>query len=355
MANVPPQLGAAIEGLGAYRPARLVTNAKTCEHIDSTYEWIRPRSGITTRHFTTAEQTVVGMAAAAADRALAASSLAGKQVDCVLVATSTHFTQTPPAATQVAQLIGANGAPAFDISAGCAGFCHALAVAADMVRAGSAEKVMVIGAERMNDTTDPRDRITRFIFGDGAGAVVVGRSTETGIGPVVWGSDSSRVEVIRQEPDWLSLAEHPRGPRPWIRMDGSAVLRWAAFEMAKVALNAVSKAGLTLEQLGAFIPHHANDRITEALIRTLGLPAHVAVARDIVHTGNTSAASIPLAMETMLSSGAARPGDTALIMGFGAGLSYAAQTVTLPPVPRELSREEAPHPSGDTEVLRGIP
>ncbi|CAM3223036.1 beta-ketoacyl-ACP synthase III [Prescottella defluvii] len=324
----------AILGLGVYRPQRVVSNDEICELIDSTDEWIQSRSGIKNRRFANDEESVLAMAISSGRKALEASGLTGEQIGAVIVATSTYPSQTPQCAAIVADTLGTGGAAAFDVTAGCAGFCYALSVASDMVRIGTSQYVLVIGVERMSDSTEPTDRSVRFIFGDGAGAVVVGPSDVAGIGPVVWGSDGSQSQAIRQEPDWLSFANDP-SQRPWIKMEGTAVFRWAAFEMGKVATQALERAGVAMEDLGAFIPHQANGRINEVIARSIKLPESVPVSDDIADTGNTSAASIPLAMEEVIRTGKAKPGELALLVGFGAGLSYAGQVVTLPPLAQD--------------------
>jgi len=217
----------------------------------------------------------------------------------------------------------------------CAGFTYGITLANDLIRGGSAEHVLVVGVEKLSDFTDLNDRGSAFIFGDGAGAVVVSPSDYCGIGPTVWGSDGEQWEAIRQRDSWLAL--RPDGPEhdpdvawPAIVMKGQAVFRWAVWQMAPIAQQALDRAGVKAEDLSAFIPHQANMRIIDAMIKTLKLPAHVPVARDIAETGNTSAASVPLAMERMLRDGEAPSGGLALLIGFGAGLSYAAQVVTLP-------------------------
>ena len=321
---------AAILGVGAYRPARVVTNAEIIERIDSSDEWIRERSGIVTRHFAAPDETVVDMAAAAAGKALANSGVSPERIGAVIVASVTHLVATPSAASDLAFRLGAVNAAAFDISAACAGFCHGVAVASDMVRGGSAEHVVVVGVEKLSDILDLDDRSTAFIFGDGAGAVVIGPSDVPGIGPVVWGADGSQGDAITQDAPWDVLRDNPGHDFPSLSMNGQQVFRWAVFEMAPVALRALEAAGVDVADLDVFIPHQANLRIIDAMVKKLGLPDHVTVARDIVHTGNTSAASVPLAMAALLESGEARSGDTALLIGYGAGLSFAAQVVTLP-------------------------
>ncbi|HEY8654311.1 MAG TPA: beta-ketoacyl-ACP synthase III [Dermatophilaceae bacterium] len=318
-----------IWGVGGYRPERVVTNEEICEHIDSSDQWIRERSGIITRRFAAPDETVVDMASAAANEALRSAGLTASQISTVIVATVTHPYQTPGAAPIVAERIGATSAAAFDISAACAGYCHGIALANDMVRGGSATFVLVIGVEKLSDFTDKTDRGSAFIFGDGAGASIVGPSDVPGIGPTVWGSDGSKWKTISQRNSWIEVRD---GDIDWpaITMEGPEVFRWAVWAMAPIAQAALDQAGIKAEDLDAFIPHQANMRIIDALVKKLKLPDHVAVARDIAETGNTSAASIPLATQRMLDSGEAPHGGLALQIGFGAGLVYAAQVIVLP-------------------------
>ncbi|GGF58642.1 3-oxoacyl-[acyl-carrier-protein] synthase 3 protein 1 [Marmoricola endophyticus] len=325
-----PTTSSAVLGVGSYRPSRVVPNAEIVERIDSSDEWIQQRSGIVERRFATDDETVVSMAVASARQALEEAGVDAAQVDCVVVATVSHFLQTPSAASMIAFELGTERAAAFDISAACAGFCHGVALASDMVRGGSARHVLVIGVEKLSDQTDPTDRGSAFIFADGAGAVVVGPSEEPGISPVVWGSDGEQYDLIRSREDWRDVlaADEPRMPH--LVMQGNAVFRWASYEMAKVARETIAAAGITVEDLDLFVPHQANMRITDAMARALKLPEHVRIARDIAHQGNTSAASIPLALRAMLDDGTARSGDLALIIAFGAGLAYAAQVVRVP-------------------------
>ncbi|WP_130336328.1 beta-ketoacyl-ACP synthase III [Micromonospora kangleipakensis] len=321
---------AQILGLGVYRPRRVVTNEELCTWIDSSDEWIRSRSGITERRWAEPDETLAAMAVQAASEALADARIAASDVGCVVVATVTHLEQTPSVAALIAHQLGAVNAAAFDISAGCAGFCHAVALGRDMVHGGSAGYVLVIGAERLSEFIDRHDRATAFIFGDGAGAVVIGPAQRPGIGPVVWGADGGQYGVIGQTRDWKAYMDDPTGPRPFIQMSGQQVFRWASYEMAPVANRALQAAGITVNELDAFIPHQANMRIIDTMVKALKLPGDVPVARSIAEMGNTSAASIPLAMEQMRRTGKAPRGGTALLVGFGAGLSYAAQVVTLP-------------------------
>lgn len=320
---------AAVLGVGAYRPSRLVPNSEVVDAIDSSDEWIQQRSGIKTRRFATDEETVVAMSVAASQQALDAAGIDARQIDCVIVATVSHLRQTPSAATMIAHELGTEQAAAFDISAACAGFCHGVALANDMVRGGSVGYALVIGVERLSDITDPTDRGTAFIFADGAGAVVVGPSETPGIGPVVWGSDGEHYDHIRTA-DWREVLASDQPSVPCLTMKGNEVFRWASFTMAKTAQQALDRAGITVDDLDCFVPHQANNRITDAMARSLRLPDSVKIARDVIDAGNTSAASVPMALRRMIDDGDAKSGDVALLIAFGAGLAYAAQVVVVP-------------------------
>jgi 3-oxoacyl-[acyl-carrier-protein] synthase III len=321
---------AAVLGVGSYRPSRIIPNADIVDAIDSSDEWIQQRSGIKQRRFAAPEETVQMMSVAASRKALHRAGVAPEQIDCVIVATVTHLLQTPAIATAIAYELGTDQAAAFDISAACAGFCHGLALADQMVRGGGAGHVLVIGVERLSDLTDMADRGTAFIFADGAGAAVVGPSETPGIGPVVWGSDGEQFDLIRQKEDWRDIVAMDRPVLPYLTMQGNPVFRWASFTMAKVAHQALDRAGISPEDLDVFVPHQANMRIIDAMARAMKLPERVAIARDIAEQGNTSAASIPLALDRMIDEGQATSGDIALLIAFGAGLAYAAQVITVP-------------------------
>lgn len=319
-----------LAGLGAYRPARVVPNTEICGPIGSSDKWIIERSGIHSRRFAGPDETLAGMATAAAGKALGEAGVPPDDVSLVLLATMTHLRQAPPVAAEVAHRLGANSAGALDLGAACAGFCYGLAMAAGAVGSGIAEHVLVIGVERMSDILDPADRSTAFLFGDGAGAAVVSAADEPGIGPAVWGSDGSMAEAVAQDLPWGRLRSDREAPSPALRMAGQAVFRWSITTLGPVARRALEAAGVEPSELGAFVPHQANLRIIDALARSLDLPEHVAVAREVIQMGNTSAASVPLAIEQLLSSGAARSGELALLLGFGSGLTYAGQVVRLP-------------------------
>ncbi|MDQ6640883.1 MAG: ketoacyl-ACP synthase III [Actinomycetota bacterium] len=320
----------AVLGLGVHRASRVIPNSEIIEAIDSSDEWIQQRSGIVERRWATPEETVQMMSVSAAREAIEHAGIEPSQIDCVIVATVSHLLQTPAIATAIAHELGTEKAAAFDISAACAGFCHGIAMASDMVRTGTSAYSLVIGVERLSDITDTDDRGSAFIFADGAGAAIVGPSDEPGIGPVVWGSDGEHFDHIRQREDWRDVvaSEHPRMPH--LTMKGNPVFRWAVYEMAKVAADTLKQSGISVDDLDVFVPHQANLRIVDAMARSLKLPDRVKVARDITHQGNASAASIPLALHAMLASGEAKSGDTALLIAFGAGLAYAAQVIIVP-------------------------
>ena len=325
----------AILGVGGYRPRRIVDNAEICTYIDSSDEWIRTRSGIIERRWASADETVQMMSVAAARRAMERADVEPAQIDTVIVSTVTHLYQTPAVATTIASELGATGAAAFDISAACAGFCYGTAMADSFVRSGASKYVLVVGVERLSDMTNKHDRSTAFLFADGAGAAVIGPSDAPGIGPVVWGSDGDQAPLIQQTEPWdraLDKAEADAGDPHWptLRMDGNPVFKWAAYTMSKTAAEALDAAGVSPDDLDVFVPHQANMRITDAMFRALKLPEKVVVGRDIAYQGNTSAASIPLALEALLDSGEAKSGQTCLIIGFGAGLVYAGQVIVLP-------------------------
>jgi len=318
----------AILGLGAYRPSRVVPNSEIVGRIDSTDEWVQQRSGIKERRWATDEETVQSMSVAASRVALERAGIDAAQIDCVVVATVSHMMQTPAVATLVAHELGTEHAAAFDVSAACAGFCYGVGMAADFIRAGSARHVLVIGVEKLSEITNPDDRGSAFIFADGAGAVVMGPSDVAGVGPVVWGSDGEQYDLIRQREDWRDVIVAEKPVIPHLVMQGNPVFRWASFVMAKIGLQALDRAGITPDQLDCFVPHQANMRITDAMARAMKLPSEVRIARDIAEQGNTSAASIPLALAHARDNDRLAPGDRLLLTAFGAGLTWGSCLLT---------------------------
>jgi 3-oxoacyl-[acyl-carrier-protein] synthase III len=311
--------GSRIAGLGHYQPPTVVTNDDlVARGVKTNDEWIRTRVGIAERRFAV-DETMVDMATAAASKALAHSGVDPSQIDLVVLATCTNPFQVPGGAATVADRLGISAPGAYDLNAACAGFVYGLASASNAVMTGQARNVLVVGSEKLTDYVDMYDRSTGIIFGDGAGAAVVSASDRVGIGPVTWGSDGSSSQTITTDPTSVTL-----------RQEGQSVFRWATSQMADVALRACALAGITTKDLAAFVPHQANLRIIESLAKRLELPESVVVARDIITSGNTSSASIPLALSKLIERGEVTSGEPVLIIGFGAGLTYAAQVILAP-------------------------
>ena len=314
-----PLRAAALTGQGAHRPAHREDNTAVAERTGSSDTWIRERTGIVTRGVAGEDESVVDMGVSAGGKALASAGVDPADVGLVLLATCSMPGPLPGGSPELAARLGARSAGTSDVAAGCAGFTYALALAADAVRTGTADHVLVVGSEKLLPLVDPHDRGTAFIFGDGAGAVVVSAADTDGIGPVVWSHDGDQADRLAIE-----------GTPLYFRMEGRAVYRWATTTLPDLARRACARAGVAVEDLAAFVPHQANLRITESVVKALGLPATVAVARDIVDSGNTSAASIPLALARLVEEGQVRSGDLALLLGFGAGLTAAGQVVRVP-------------------------
>jgi 3-oxoacyl-[acyl-carrier-protein] synthase III len=317
----PPAAGARILSFGGYQPGNVVTNDDIAARVDTSDEWIRSRVGIVSRRFAGPDEGVPDMAFVAGGKALASSGLSPADIDLVVVATCSTEAPIPNASAVVAHRLGIVAPGAYDVNAACAGFCYALSNASDAIRAGTARHVLVIGSEKMTAWIDPDDRSTCIIFADGAGAVVVGPVADgepPGIGPVVWGSAgdmASRIAIPNR--------------RAYMYQEGQAVFRWTTTALHPIAAQACERAGVAVGDLTAFVPHQANLRIVEAIARRLGVPRE-RLADDIVHAGNTSSASIPLALARMAERGDLKSGSPALLLGFGAGMCYAAQVITVP-------------------------
>jgi 3-oxoacyl-[acyl-carrier-protein] synthase-3 len=316
-----PAAGARILSFGGYQPGNVVTNDDLAAQVDTSDEWIRSRVGIVSRRFAGSDESVADMAFVAGGKALASSGLSPADIDLVIVATCSTEAPIPNVSAVVAYRLGIVAPGAYDLNAACAGFCYALATASDSIRAGTARHVLVIGAEKMTAWIDFTDRSTCIIFADGAGAAVVGPVADgeaPGIGPVVWGSAGGLAQNI-------TIADRTSS----LHQEGQAVFRWATTAMYPIAAQACERAGVAVGDLSAFVPHQANLRIIESIARKLGVPRE-RLADDIVHAGNTSSASIPLALSRMAERGDHKPGSLALLLGFGAGLCYAAQVITVP-------------------------
>ena len=318
-----------IFSLGAARGDLVVTNDDIAGPIDSSDEWIQRRTGIISRRRASKDVSLMDMAVEASNIAIERAGIDPSEIGAVIFSTITHPHQTPSAAALLADKIGANPAPAYDVSAACAGYCYGIAQADALVRSGIAKYVLVVGGEKLSDFIDPTDRTISFLLADGAGAAIVGPSDTPGISPTVWGSDGSHWNAVGMTASLLELRDGEAG-WPTLVQDGATVFKWAVWEMVKVAKEALEVAGVKAEDLAAIVTHQANIRIIDELAKQLAVPEGVVIARDIIYTGNTSAASVPLAMDALLTSGEVNSGGLALQIGFGAGLAFAAQVVVLP-------------------------
>jgi len=322
-----------ILSVGGARGELVVGNDELAPAIDSSDEWIQRRTGIITRRRAPREVLVQDLAEQAGRATLEASGVDASDVDAVIISTVSWMQPTPGLSPVVAAKLGASpSAAAYDVNAGCAGFCYGIGQADAMIRSGLARHVLVMGAEKLSDYGDPTDRTISFIIGDGAGAALVGPSDVPRIGPTIWGSDGSHSDAITMTHSWLDYKYAPKGEVDWptARQEGPTVFRWASSVVPEFASRAIEAAGVRAEDIDVFIPHQANLRIIDSMIGRLGLRDDVVVARDIIDTGNTSGASVPLAAERLLREGKAHGGQLALQFGFGAGLCYAAQVVELP-------------------------
>jgi 3-oxoacyl-[acyl-carrier-protein] synthase-3 len=312
--------GSRIVSLGHYQPPRVVTNDDLAQIVATSDEWIRDRVGIVSRRIA-GDETVADMATAAAAKALAGSGLTAAEIDMVAVATCSSVDRCPNVATRVAARLGIAAPAAFDLNTACSGFSYALAQVDHAIRAGAARNAIVVGAEKLSDFTDWTDRATCIIFGDGAGAAVVtgvAEGEEPGIGPVVWGSAPEKGDSVRIE-----------GWRPYIQQEGQAVFRWATTTLAPVAMQACARAGVEPHDIAAFVAHQANGRIIDGIVKRLDLPNAV-ISKDIAESGNTSAASVPLALSKLVERREVPSGAPVLLFGFGGGLTYAGQVIRCP-------------------------
>ncbi|MER6497183.1 beta-ketoacyl-ACP synthase III [Streptomyces griseorubiginosus] len=310
--------GSRIAAVGHYQPAKVLTNEDLAALVDTSDEWIRSRVGIRTRHIAGPDEPVDELAAHAAAKALAAAGFAPADIDLVLVATSTAVDRSPNMAARVASRLGIPSPAAMDVNVVCAGFTHALATADHTVRAGAATRALVIGADKMSAVTDWSDRTTCVLVGDGAGAAVVEGADVPGISPVLWGSVPEMGHAVRIEGEPARFAQ-----------EGQSVYRWATTKLPALARQACERAGLTPSDLAAVVLHQANLRIIEPLAEKIGA-VNAVVARDVTESGNTSAASIPMAFSKLVEQGEISSGDPVLLFGFGGNLSYAGQVVRCP-------------------------
>ncbi|MFB7543471.1 beta-ketoacyl-ACP synthase III [Streptomyces zaomyceticus] len=316
--------GTRIAALGHYQPAKVLTNHDLAELVDTDDAWITSRVGIRTRHIAGPDEPVDELAAYAAGKALATAGLTPDDIDLVLVATSTAIDRSPNTAARVAARLGMTSPATMDLNVVCAGFTHALATADHAVRAGGSRRALVIGADKMSAVADWTDRTTCVLVGDGAGAAIVEAVDEEeagaapGIGPVLWGSVPEMGHAVRIE-----------GTPPRFAQEGQSVYRWATQQLPALARRTCERSGIAPEELAGVVLHQANLRIIEPLAAKIGA-VNAIVARDVVDSGNTSAASIPLALAKLVERGELPSGAPVLLFGFGGNLSYAGQVVRVP-------------------------
>jgi 3-oxoacyl-(acyl-carrier-protein) synthase III len=328
LSRPPAGRPSALTGLGVYRPRRVVENAEIAERLGIDAQWIESRTGIQRRRRAEPDETLVRMATEAARGALEHAGLAASELDFLLLATMSNVRQVPALAPAVARELGAGKAGACDVSAACAGFAYGIVYATSLIASQAARHVLVVATERLSDIIDPMSRDTAVLFGDGAGACVVSASKEPGFGPAVRGSDGTAEDLFVLAPALSGPdAQHSR---PHIQMHGRALAQKFSTLMTPVIQETLSAAQLTWNDVQAFVPHQANLRFIRQWTTSLEVPEHVAVATGITDDGNTSAASIPLAIDTLMSQGAAKPGDLAVLLGYGVGITWASMVARLP-------------------------
>ena len=311
---------AQILGTGSYLPANRVTNDDLAQKIDTSDEWITTRTGIKARHIAAENEKTSDLAAAAARLALADANVSPDKIDLIIVATATPDMQFPSTATIVQHKLGISGCPAFDVQAVCAGFMYALTTANAYIKSGMATKVLVIGADVFSRILDWNDRATCVLFGDGAGAVVLGASETRGIIGSQLHADGAYLDLLNV-PAQLN-AGRIEG-EPFVKMDGPGVFKFAVKQLAAVADEVIQQAGLTPNQIDWLVPHQANKRIIDATAKHLGLSMDKVILTVQEHA-NTSAASIPLALDAGIKDGRIARGQNVLLEGIGGGFAWGA-------------------------------
>lgn len=317
-------LNAHILGTGSYLPARRLTNDDLSKIVDTSDEWIATRTGIKARHIAAENEQTSDLAVAAAKAALADAAISAKDIDLIIVATSTPDMTFPATACIVQNKLGIAGCPAFDVQAVCAGFMYAMATANAYIRSGMARRALVIGAETFSRLLDWNDRRTCVLFGDGAGAVILGASEqEGGIISTKLQADGSYSQIL-QTPGKIAAGSIEGSP--YLYMDGQAVYKFAVKALANVAREVIEESNLQPADIDWIIPHQANLRIIESTARHLGVPMDKVIV-TLSEQGNTSAASVPLALDEGIRSGRIRHGQTLLLEGIGGGFAWGAITL----------------------------
>lgn len=314
--------GSVVLGTGYYQPDQVLTNHDLTKLVETSDEWIRSRVGIEERRIASDDQTVADLGTHAGARVLANAGVAPDEVDLVVVATTTAEVSSPPTAFQVAARLGIPRPVGYDVNTACSGFGHALIMADNAIRVGSARTALVLAAEKLSAVADWTDRRTCVLVGDGAGGMLLRAAAE--------GEQPSVLPGLAGSVPELGHTVVIDGSPPRFHQDGQAVYRWAVTELPELARRACRAAGLEPEQLAGFVPHQANLRIIEPLAKKLGLGPDTVVATDVRVSGNTSAASVPLAYAKLVEAKTFAPGSPVLLFGFGGGLAYAGQVVLTP-------------------------
>lgn len=309
-----------IIGTGSYLPEKVMTNDDLARTVDTSDEWIRSRTGIRSRHIAAEGQLASDLALPAAQRALQSAGVAAGEIDLIIVATTTPDMIFPGTACILQSKLGIAGCPAFDVQAVCSGFVYALTIADLFIRAGQARRVLVVGTEVYSRILDWSDRGTCVLFGDGAGAAIVAASETPGILATKLHADGNYKDMLCVPG---SVNAGKVSGSPFVHMDGGSVFKFAVRVFEDGANEVLDAAGLTVSDLDWFIPHQANIRIMEATAKKLGLPKEKVIA-TVHHHGNTSAASIPLALDEAVRDGRIRPGQTLLLEGVGGGFTWGA-------------------------------
>jgi 3-oxoacyl-[acyl-carrier-protein] synthase-3 len=309
-----------LRGLGLALPATTVSGTELAAPFGRSADWIQARTGIRTLRRLSGTEDLLDLAMVAASSALARGGLDASQLDLVIATSCSNPTGAPPIGSQLVARLGAR-AGWLDLNSACSGFCYAIGTADAMIRTGTARHVLIVAAERMSALLDPADLGTSIIFGDGAGAALLGPAPTAGttdIGPIAWGSDGSQAAMI-------DFDESDK----YLRMNGQGVFRWAIETVPHLALRACELAGVSTADIDVVVPHQANLRIIESVVQRAGL-SHALIATDVIDCGNSSSASIPIALTRLVDGGLATSGQLALLLGFGAGLAWAGQVVRLP-------------------------
>jgi 3-oxoacyl-(acyl-carrier-protein) synthase III len=335
-------VGARIVSTGSYRPKNNVDNSRY-DVMGFSDEWIQKRTGIKSRGIADVDggETLAFMSSEAAKKAMYKIGASIDDIGMIIFSTTTYPHATPSGASEIASILGGKNIATMDLNSACAGFCYSLEIASSLIKNGTTDNILVIGAETLQVNNNHNSPDVEFIFADGAGAVIVQKclKEDNGIGPAILGGDIENRNALILDTSWIDMRPqmlekdengNPIPKWPAMKMEGEKVFMFAVTTVADAMASVLEKTGIGVQDIDVFIPHQANDRITQALTRRLGIPDNVVVSHDIEHTGNTSSGSVPLALDALIINGEVKSGDIALIGGFGAGLSYATQVIKLP-------------------------